>query len=464
MSFLGDLRERISDFNLGERIPTGDRLYSLLAVVVIVAAIIGNILLVGLFIVPQWRAWNELASQLAAAEQQLVDAGTDQGKSTEQLQEELATAQAELDEAGSVFFSESEAADVLSSLYQYADDSGVRILDLQHQPGPEQEEKSIYDVNVFQLQAVGATLNLVNFVSRIEEAASRGFIIDNVNIVEGDVDHILTLDFMLYTSPYSSGIAVEPSPEVTPSATPENLTQLVKDLEATWASNDWEQAIIIIYQIAAIDPDYDDLEEKLYRAYVNYGYSLLEQGDTGGATTQFNLALGINPNGEEALAGLQQAAVTPTPTLTAEEQLAQRLDTAWAEENWEEVIGLIEQLQAINPDYDDLTEKLYAAYVNYGYALAAEGKLEEAKEAFSRALEIKPNGAEAIAGLQELAGEALPPTPIPEPQYTIHVVQRGENLFRIALRYGTTVEAIMAANGLTNYNIYVGQQLRIPLP
>jgi LysM repeat protein len=44
-----------------------------------------------------------------------------------------------------------------------------------------------------------------------------------------------------------------------------------------------------------------------------------------------------------------------------------------------------------------------------------------------------------------------------------HVVQRGENLYRIALRYGTTVNAIVAANGLTNPNrIYVGQRLVIP--
>ncbi|MEA3460002.1 MAG: LysM peptidoglycan-binding domain-containing protein, partial [Chloroflexota bacterium] len=54
------------------------------------------------------------------------------------------------------------------------------------------------------------------------------------------------------------------------------------------------------------------------------------------------------------------------------------------------------------------------------------------------------------------------PTPT-QPQYTIHVVQPGENLYRISLRYGTTVEAIMAANGLTNYTIYVGQRLRIPV-
>jgi LysM repeat protein len=44
----------------------------------------------------------------------------------------------------------------------------------------------------------------------------------------------------------------------------------------------------------------------------------------------------------------------------------------------------------------------------------------------------------------------------------IHVVQPGENLFRISLRYGTTVDAIMTVNGLTSIYIYVGQELVIP--
>ncbi len=48
-------------------------------------------------------------------------------------------------------------------------------------------------------------------------------------------------------------------------------------------------------------------------------------------------------------------------------------------------------------------------------------------------------------------------------EQTVHVVQAGENLFRLALRYGTTVEAIMAANGITDQHmIYVGQRLVIP--
>lgn len=47
---------------------------------------------------------------------------------------------------------------------------------------------------------------------------------------------------------------------------------------------------------------------------------------------------------------------------------------------------------------------------------------------------------------------------------TVHIVQPGENLFRISLRYGTTVEAIMAANGLIDpTRIYVGQELIIPV-
>mgnify|MGYP001585535824 CR=1 FL=1 len=44
-----------------------------------------------------------------------------------------------------------------------------------------------------------------------------------------------------------------------------------------------------------------------------------------------------------------------------------------------------------------------------------------------------------------------------------YVVQRGDTLFSIALRFGVTVQAIMRANGLTNADlIFVGQRLIIP--
>ena len=46
----------------------------------------------------------------------------------------------------------------------------------------------------------------------------------------------------------------------------------------------------------------------------------------------------------------------------------------------------------------------------------------------------------------------------------IHVVRYGQNLSSIAAYYGTSVRAIMRANGIRNPNrIYVGQRLRIPV-
>lgn len=68
-----------------------------------------------------------------------------------------------------------------------------------------------------------------------------------------------------------------------------------------------------------------------------------------------------------------------------------------------------------------------------------------------------------LAVLLSLAPLAALSTPVQACGSTIHVVQPGENLYRISLRYGVTMAAISRANGITNPNhIYVGQRLTIP--
>ncbi len=63
-----------------------------------------------------------------------------------------------------------------------------------------------------------------------------------------------------------------------------------------------------------------------------------------------------------------------------------------------------------------------------------------------------------LAALAQDAGQ-----PPPAEGTTIHVVQRDETLFGIAMRYGTTVEAIAGANGISDPRyISVGQRLLIP--
>ena len=66
------------------------------------------------------------------------------------------------------------------------------------------------------------------------------------------------------------------------------------------------------------------------------------------------------------------------------------------------------------------------------------------------------------------AEQTAVPRPVASPAPTAgegvsHVVQPGENLFRIALRYGTTVDAIVAANHLSDGDsVRAGQELLIP--
>lgn len=90
----------------------------------------------------------------------------------------------------------------------------------------------------------------------------------------------------------------------------------------------------------------------------------------------------------------------------------------------------------------------------------ATGGLEEAEPAAEEA------GGEEAAGEEEApvtvetpAAEVLP-TSVPT---VTHVVQRGETLYAIARQYGTTVEAIVQANNITNPNrVNAGTSLLIP--
>jgi LysM repeat protein len=67
------------------------------------------------------------------------------------------------------------------------------------------------------------------------------------------------------------------------------------------------------------------------------------------------------------------------------------------------------------------------------------------------------------AGQRLVIPSGVAPPPPPPGQTTTYIVQRGDTLSVIARRYGTTVNDIVALNGLMNPNlIYVGQQLQIP--
>ena len=68
-----------------------------------------------------------------------------------------------------------------------------------------------------------------------------------------------------------------------------------------------------------------------------------------------------------------------------------------------------------------------------------------------------------VGQVLHIPGWGPPPSPPSPPPATYYTVQRGDNLYRIARRFGTSVWAIVVANNISNPSlIYPGQVLLIP--
>ncbi len=93
--------------------------------------------------------------------------------------------------------------------------------------------------------------------------------------------------------------------------------------------------------------------------------------------------------------------------------------------------------------------------VSEGTTQVAVDTMESDVSESPEAAPTQPPPAEAPASQQASSGSGA--------QTVKHTVKKGENLSQIANQYGTTVAAIVRANGLRNANqIYVGQTLKIP--
>ncbi|MBC7224148.1 MAG: LysM peptidoglycan-binding domain-containing protein [Anaerolineae bacterium] len=77
-----------------------------------------------------------------------------------------------------------------------------------------------------------------------------------------------------------------------------------------------------------------------------------------------------------------------------------------------------------------------------------------------------PTATPTSVGLSTPTPPATPtPAVSPTPSVVTHVVQAGETLLDIAIRYGVSQDAILALNDLASPDlIYAGQTLRIPVP
>lgn len=340
MNFLDDLRYSIRDNLLG-----------FVAIVVIILLVIVYLFFTFTAIVPRWTARTELATQVEAVRSNLV-ATQGQVILPEAIQGQLAETAVRRDAAANQFLSETQAADILNQLYQYAAASGVSIADLQAQVTAgtvsagegDAAAKPLYDVRTFFMQVTGDVPALMSFLSLIRETTIPGVELENLNITtpeDGTQIPTLTVNLLLYTSPLSAGatIADLPEPEsdllpdvplpVLSTATPASeQAQLEAALHEPWSAENWPEVIRILEQILVLSPGDAETTQKLYSAHVNYGYQLLAQQQPAAARVAFAQALTFQPDGADALLGLQTVdADLATPTPAALTYVVQRGDT-----------------------------------------------------------------------------------------------------------------------------------------
>jgi LysM repeat protein len=118
------------------------------------------------------------------------------------------------------------------------------------------------------------------------------------------------------------------------------------------------------------------------------------------------------------------------------------------------------QIQAVREQLASIQEEAAAARENEAMRAQMKGGAKKKAKA-------KPKP-EAVAAAPEAAAAELAPAPVPAPAAegapSVHVVQAGETVFRIARQYGVSVQQIRKWNNLKNDMIEVGQQLVVAQP
>lgn len=174
---------------------------------------------------PALQANNKVSADLANARRALVAPGRVPETDVNKVRAQLANAQATLAATLNTFLSDAQVNQIMDGLAQYANESGVKIANLQAQPATTQ--KDLFGVNVVKLTVNGSSRKLIDFVSRIKEASTaKGFVINNITLSGGDgAMATLIIDMALYTNNYAinrAAVAEQAKPTTVPAP---NLAQ-----------------------------------------------------------------------------------------------------------------------------------------------------------------------------------------------------------------------------------------------
>lgn len=189
--------------------------------------LLGTILVGALMILPAVNDYDDLSAQQSTIEKAVELSSLPASDMSAALESRLVTSNARLREVSGVFLSSEQVDEILNRLFAYAEESGVEIVDLQSQTPTAEAEADIYEVNTYQLRVIGPVDYLVNFTTRIQEAAAPSVVISNFSIAqEPDTTYqTLTIVLQLFASAHSNGEVLASLPvRATPTRIPATFT------------------------------------------------------------------------------------------------------------------------------------------------------------------------------------------------------------------------------------------------
>lgn len=282
------------------------------AVVIAVAVAALLLLAASAFYLNQFRAqrWESERnrSRLTGWQAQLLTA-TPAAQAREQLATQLALAQERFAQASGLLPGTNVEVAVLQRISEAAERSGVDLTTVQELGEPFQEGALVgwqYEV-----AASGDLARLTDFIARVEEEAfPAAYFSDDALLTERSPgEYLLAGTLTVYGSTLSTGSLGQPT------ALPGDLgAQLRAQAAEALALRDYELALSLLLQLAALEPNAPDVERLLYDTHVAYGNDLLARRLSDLAQEQCDAALAINPNGPEAVACLLAIAQQQTPT------------------------------------------------------------------------------------------------------------------------------------------------------
>ncbi len=187
----------------------------------------------------------------------------------------------------------------------------------------------------------------------------------------------------------------------------------------------WETAVVFMRLLLELDPFYDQARDSLATAYLNWGIQVAKQGNTNDAAFLFLRASAVTSHPEindrirwnfaanfwnmgiaafkkgkiDETRGLMRAACTYYPSLVVRENLAVAcIHTAhfyMTNYQFEQAVDAFEEAEQIG--------LVWSNFINdYGIALTAVGRRDDARRAFERALALAPDDEIIKANLNRL--------------------------------------------------------------